>query len=147
MSQYLKFKLVNKTNPDIKVDLGYWGTSVARVIGDYFEGIFKYTESDTKLDYETMQSYIETLHNGIEAYKENLRKEQEKKKEYIEYLLKAQSEVVVTAIKEDISYIDEAIVDLQNDIDDWSDVKRNLIFYLETLGDNEDDWELVYKNS
>lgn len=147
MSQYLKFKLVNKTNPDIKVDLGYWGTSVARVIGDYFEGIFKYTESDTKLDYETMQSYIETLHNGIEAYKENLRKEQEKKKEYIEYLLKAQSEVVVTAIKEDISYIDEAIVDWQNDIDDWSDVKRDLIFYLETLGNNEDDWELVYKNS
>lgn len=147
MSQYLKFKLVNKTNPDIKVDLGYWGTSVARIIGDYFEGIFKYTESDTKLDYETMQSYIETLHNGIEAYKENLRKEQEKKKEYIEYLLKAQSEVVVTAIKEDISYIDEAIVDWQNEIDDWSDVKRDLIFYLETLGNNEDDWELVYKNS
>lgn len=147
MSQYLSFKLVNKTNPDIKVDLGYWGTSVARVIGDYFEGIFKYTESDTKLDYETMQSYIETLHNGIEAYKENLRKEQEKKKEYIEYLLKAQSEVVVTAIKEDISYIDDAIVDWQNDIDDWSDVERNLIFYLETLGNNEDDWELVYKNS
>lgn len=147
MSQYLSFKLVNKTNPDIKVSLGYWGTSVARVIGDYFEGIFKYTESDTKLDYETMQSYIETLHNGIEAYKENLHKEQEKKKEYIEYLLKAQSEVVVTAIKEDISYIDEAIVDWQNEIDAWSDVERNLIFYLETLGNNEDDWELSYKNS
>ena len=147
MSQYLSFKLVNKINPDIKVDLGYWCTSVARGIEDCFEGIFKYTESNTKLDYETMQSYIETLHNGIEAYKENLRKEQEKKKEYIEYLLKAQSEVVVTAIKEDISYIDEAIVDWQNDINDWSDVKRDLIFYLETLGNNEDNWELVYKNS
>jgi hypothetical protein len=147
MSQYLSFKLVNKTNPDIKVDLGYWCTSVARGLEDCFEDIFKYTESNAKLDYETMQSYIETLHNGIEAYKENLRKEQEKKKEYIEYLLKAQSEVVVTAIKEDIGYIDEAIVDWQNDINDWSDVKRDLIFYLETLGNNEDDWELVYKNS
>ena len=147
MSQYLSFKLVNKTNPYIKVGLGYWGTSVARGLEDCFEGIFKYTESDTKLDYETMQSYIETLHNGIEAYKDNLRKEQEKKKEYIEYLLKAQSEVVVTAIKEDIDHIDEAIVDWQNDINDWSDVKRDLIFYLETLGNNEDDWELVYKNS
>jgi hypothetical protein len=94
-----------------------------------------------------MQSYIETLHNGIDEYKKNLRKEHEKKKEYIEYLLKAQSEVVVTAIKEDISYIDGAIVDWQNDIDDWSDVERNLIFYLETLGNNEDDWELSYKNS
>lgn len=80
MSQYLSFKLVNKTNPDIKVDLGYWCTSVARGIESCFEGIFKYTESDTKLDYKTMQSYIETLHNGIEAYKENLRKEQEKRK-------------------------------------------------------------------
>lgn len=147
MSQYLSFKLVNKTNPDIKVDLGYWCTSIARCIESCFEGIFKYTESDTKLDYKTMQSYIETLHNGIEAYKENLRKEQEKKKEYIEYLLKAQSEVVVTAIKEDISYIDEAIVDWQNDIDAWSDVESNLNFILETLGNNEDDWELVYKNS
>lgn len=147
MSQYLIFKLVNKTNPDIKVDLGYWCTSVARGIEGCFEGIFKYTESNTKLDYKTMQSYIETLHNGIEAYKENLRKEQEKKKEYIEYLLKAQSEVVVTAIKEDIDYIDEAIVDWQNDIDAWSDVESNLNFILETLGNNEDDWELVYKNS
>ena len=147
MSQYLSFKLVNKTNPDIKVDLGYWCTSVARGIENYFEDIFKYTEIDTKLDYKTMQSYIETLHNGIEAYKENLRKEQEKKKEYIEYLLKAQSEVVVTAIKEDISYIDEAIVDWQDDIESWSDVESNLNFILETLGNNEDDWELVYKNS
>ena len=147
MSQYLSFKLINKTNPDIKVDLGYWCTSVARGLEDCFEGIFKYTESNTKLDYETMQSYIETLHNGIEAYKENLRKEQEKKKEYIEYLLKAQSEVVVTAIKEDIDYIDEAIVDWQNDIDAWSAVESNLNFILETLGNNEDDWELVYKNS
>lgn len=147
MSQYLSFKLVNKTNPDIKVDLGYWCTSVARGIENHFEGIFKYTENDTKLDYKTMQSYIETLHNGIEAYKENLRKEQEKKKEYIEYLLKAQSEVVVTAIKEDISYIDEAIVDWQDDIESWSDVESNLNFILETLGNNEDDWELAYKNS
>lgn len=147
MSQYLSFKLVNKTNPDIKVDLGYWCTSIARCIGNSFKGIFKYTESDTKLDYKTMQSYIETLHNGIEVYKENLRKEQEKKKEYIEYLLKAQSEVVVTAIKEDIGYIDEAIVDWQDDIESWSDVESNLNFILETLGNNEDDWELVYKNS
>ena len=62
-------------------------------------------------------------------------------------MLKAQSEVVVTAIKEDIDYIDEAIVDWQNDIDAWSDVESNLNFYLETLGNNEDNWELVYKNS
>lgn len=147
MSQYLSFKLVNISNPDIKVDFNYWSTSIARGIENYFEGIFKYTESDTKLDYKTMQSYIETLHNGIEEYKENLRKEQEKKKEYIEYLLKAQSEVVVSAIKEDIDYIDEAIVDWQNDIDAWSDVESNLNFILETLGNNEDNWELVYKNS
>ena len=147
MSQYLRFKLVNISNPDIKVDFNYWSTSIARGIENYFEGIFKYTESDTKLDHKTMQSYIETLHNGIEEYKENLRKEQEKKKEYIEYLLKAQSEVVVNAIKEDIDYIDDAIVDWQNDIDTWSDVESNLNFILESLGNNEDDWELVYKNS
>ena len=147
MSQYLKFKLVNKANPDIKVDFNYWSTSIARGIENYFEGIFRYTDIYTKLDYETMQSYIETLHNGIEEYKENLRKEQEKKKEYIEYLLKAQSEVVVSAIKEDICNIDESIIEWQDDIDTWSDVENNLNFILETLGNNEDDWELVYKNS
>jgi hypothetical protein len=147
MSQYLRFKLVNISNPDIKVDFSYWSTSIARGIENYFEGIFKYTESDTKLDYKTMQSYIETLHNGIEEYKENLRKEQEKKKEYIEYLLKAQSEVVVSAIKEDICNIDESIIEWQDDIDTWSDVENNLNFILETLGNNEDNWELVYKNS
>jgi methyltransferase-like protein len=147
MSQYLKFKLVNKANPDIKVGFNCWSTSIARGIENYFEGIFRYTDIYTKLDYETMQSYIETLHNGIEEYKENLRKEQEKKKEYIEYLLKAQSEVVVSAIKEDICNIDESIIEWQDDIDTWSDVENNLNFILETLGNNEDDWELVYKNS
>lgn len=147
MSQYLRFKLVNKANPDIKVDFNYWPTSIARGIENYFEGIFRYTDIYTKLDYETMQSYIETLHNGIEEYKENLRKEQEKKKEYIEYLLKAQSEVVVSAIKEDINNIDESIVEWQDDIDTWSDVENDLNFILETLGNNEDDWELAYKNS
>lgn len=141
------FKLVNKTNPDIKVDLGFWCTSIARGIENCFEGIFKYTERDTKLDYKTMQSYIKTLHNGIEEYKNNLHNEQEKKKEYIEYLLKAQSEVVVSAIKKDICNIDESIVAWQDDIDTWSGVESNLNFYLETLGNNEDNWELVYKNS
>ena len=66
MSQYLSFELVNKENPDIKVDLGYWCTSIARGIGWNFENIFKYTgDEDVKLDIETLKSYIETLHDGF----------------------------------------------------------------------------------
>ena len=147
MSQYLRFKLVNKANPDIKVDLGYWTTSIARGIENYFEGIFRYADIYTKLDYETMQSYIETLHNGIEEYKKNLRKEQYRKTELTEFLLRAQSEVVVNAIKEDIRDIEESIEESIDEIDTWSEVESNLNFYLETLGNNEDNWELVYKNS
>ena len=54
---------------------------------------------------------------------------------------------MVSAIKEDICNIDESIIEWQDDIDTWSDVENNLNFILETLGNNEDDWELVYKNS
>ena len=147
MSQYLRFKLVNKANPDIKVDFNYWSTSIARGIENYFEGIFRYTDIYTKLDYETLQSYIETLHNGIEEYKKNLRKEQYRKTELVEFLLRAQSEVVVNAIKEDIRDIEESIEESIDEIDTWSDVENNLNFILETLGNNEDNWELVYKNS
>ena len=41
MSQYLSFELINKANPDIKVDLGYWCTSIARGISWNFEDIFR----------------------------------------------------------------------------------------------------------
>ena len=101
MSQYLSFELINKANPDIKVDLGYWCTSIARGISWNFEDIFKYTgENDVTLDIDTLKSYIDTLHSGIDDYKENLRKEQERKRENTEILLKAQTQVVVDAIRE-----------------------------------------------
>ena len=70
MSQYLSFELINKDNPDIKVDLGYWCTSIARGISWNFEDIFKYTgENDVTLDIDTLKSYIDTLHSGIDGYK------------------------------------------------------------------------------
>ena len=58
MSQYLSFELINKENPEIKVDLGYWCTSIARSISYNFENIFNYTENDVTLDIDTLKSYI-----------------------------------------------------------------------------------------
>jgi hypothetical protein len=147
MSQYLSFKLVNKTNPDIKIDLGYWCTSIARGISYNFQNIFRYTEDGVKLDYDTLESYIETLHEGIDEYKESLRREQERKRDNIDLLLKAQSEVVVNAIKEDINDNDESIVEWQDEIDTWQSVEDKLNFILDILGENKDEWELVYSNS
>lgn len=147
MSQYLSFKLVNKTNPDIKVDLGYWCTSIARGISYNFQNIFRYTEDGVKLDYDTLESYVETLHEGIDEYKESLRREQERKRDNIDLLLKAQSEVVVNAIKEDINDNDESIVEWQDEIDTWQSVEDKLNFILDILGENTDEWELVYRNS
>ena len=80
MSQYLSFELVNKENPEIKVDLGYWCTSIARSISCNFNGIFPYTNSDIKLDFDTFKSHIEILRDGINEYKESLRKSQDRKK-------------------------------------------------------------------
>lgn len=147
MSQYLSFELVNKTNPDIKVDLGYWCTSIARGITYNFQNIFRYTEDGVKLDYDTLESYIETLHEGIDEYKESLRREQERKRDNIDLLLKAQSEVVVNAIKEDINDNDESIVEWQDEIGTWQSVEDKLNFILDILGENKDEWELVYSNS
>ena len=147
MSQYLSFKLINKNNPELSVDLGYWCTSIARTIGREFDGIFQYTQINVKIDYKTLESYIDTLQDGINVYKNNLRKVQEKKKEQLELLLNAQTEIALESIKEEISYLDSSIEAWQDDIETWEMVEKKLIFILYTLGDNKEEWELVYKNS
>ena len=146
MSQYLSFELINKKNPEIKVDLGYWCTSIARGIYSNFDGIFRYTESNIKLDIDTLKSYIRILHGGIEEYKAYLRKEQDKKRENVEFLLKAHTQVVVDAIKESIQYNDDAIDDWLEEIDTWSMVESKLEFILNVLEENYEEWDLVYKN-
>lgn len=148
MSQYLSFELINKANPDIKVDLGYWCTSIARGISWNFEDIFKYTgENDVTLDIDTLKSYIDTLHSGIDGYKEYLRKEQERKKENTEILLRAQTQVAVDAIREDINMNDDSIADWEEEIDTWSSVESKLNFILNVLDENKNEWELRYNNS
>ena len=148
MSQYLSFELINKANPDIKVDLGYWCTSIARGISWNFEDIFKYTgENDVTLDIDTLKSYIDILHSGIDGYKENLRKEQERKRENTELLVKAQTQVVVDAIRESIDMNDDSIADWEEEIDTWSSVESKLNFILNVLDENKNEWELRYNNS
>lgn len=148
MSQYLSFELVNKANPDIKVDLGYWCTSIARGISWNFEDIFRYTgENDVSLDTDILKSYIDTLHSGIDGYKESLRKEQERKRENTELLLKAQTQVVVDSIRESIDMNDDSIADWEEEIDTWSSVESKLNFILNVLDENKNEWELRYNNS
>jgi hypothetical protein len=145
MSQYLSFELVNKANPEIKVDLGYWCTTIARGIS-LFDGIFRYTNDAIELDYVKMKSYIESLQIGLNEYKENLRKQQENKKENMELLLKAQTKVAVDAIKEDIQYDEEYIADWEDEIETWTMVKNKLMFILDVMEENSENWVLVYKN-
>ena len=147
MSQYLSFELVNKANPEIKVDLGYWCTSIARGISSNFDSIFPYTNSDVKLDFDTLKSYIEILHDGINEYKESLRESQDRKKEYIDFLLKAQTEVAVKSIKEDIQDTEESISAWEEDIETWTMVENKLEFILYLMDENSKEWDLVYKNS
>ena len=148
MSQYLSFELVNKANPEIKVDLGYWCTSIARGITSNFNQIFSYTnDGDVELDKETLESYINELHSGIEEYKLSLQKSQEKKKESEELLIRAQTETAASIIKEDIYMYDASINDWQEDINTWESVERKLNFILYLLEDNVDEWKLVYSNS
>lgn len=147
MSQYLGFELVNKANPEIKVDLGYWCTSIARGISSNFDGIFPYANSDVKLDFDILKSYIEILHDGINEYKESLRESQERKKEYIDFLLKAQTEVAVKSIKEDIQDTEESISAWEEDIETWTMVENKLEFILYLMDENSKEWDLVYRNS
>ena len=148
MSQYLSFELINKANPEIKVDLGYWCTSIARGISYNFDDAFRYTgEEDVNLDIETLNRYIESVHNGVEEYREYLRKEQERKKENMELLLKAQTQVVVDAIREDINMNEDSIADWEEEIDTWSSVESKLNFILNVLDENKNEWELRYNNS
>ena len=147
MSQYLSFDLVNKANPEIKVDLGYWCTSIARGISSNFDGIFPYTNRGVKLDFDTFKSYIKILHDGINEYKESLRESQDRKKEYIDFLLKAQTEVAVKSIKEDIQYTEESISAWEEDIETWTMVENKLEFILYLMDENSKEWNLVYRNS
>ena len=147
MSQYLSFKLVNKTSPSVEVDLGYWCTSIARGICSNFNGIFHYTEEDIKLDIEKLKEYIKILNDGIDKYRKYLRDAQEKKKEYTELLLKAQSVAAIDSIKEDINSHECSITDWQDEIDSWLMVERKLNFILDVLEENKENWDLEYRNS
>lgn len=147
MSQYLSFELVNKANPDIKVDLGYWCTSIARGISE-FEGIFQYTgENDEALDIDTLKFYIDTLHKGIEGYKDSLRKVKETKRENTELLLKAQTQVAVDDIKKDIDMNESSIEYWEEEIETWGFVENKLEYILTILQENCKEWELRYRNS
>ena len=148
MSQYLSFELVNKANPEIKVDLGYWCTSIARGITYNFNNIFEYTSGeDVELNKETLESYINELHKGIEEYKLNLQKTQEKKKENLDFLLRAQTETAVSTIMKNVDMYDESIEEWKEEIDTWQSVETKLNFILYLLEDNVDEWKLVYGNS
>ena len=148
MSQYLSFELVNKANPKIKVDLGYWCTTIARGITYNFNNIFEYTSGeDVELNKETLESYINELHKGIEEYKLNLQKTQEKKKENLDFLLRAQTETAVSTIMKNVDMYDESIEEWQEEIDTWQSVETKLNFILYLLEDNKDGWKLVYGNS
>lgn len=147
MSQYLSFYLVNKKKPEIKVDLGYWCSYIARGISWNFNDIFKYTSgSKEKLDIDTLKKNIKLLQDGIERYKSNLLKEQEKKKENIELLLRAQSQFAVESIKEEIKNNENSINDWLEEIETWSDVENRLNFILFIFEKNTTDWELTYSN-
>ena len=146
MSQYLSFDLVNRANPDIKVDLGYWCTSIARGIHDFGNDIFRYTESGIALCVENLKDNIEVLHNGIEEYREHLRKAQENKRENTDLLLRAQSKCAVESIKEEIIMNEEAIADWSQEIEIWEAVENKLNFILDILVENEEEWMLVYQN-
>ena len=148
MSQYLSFELVNKANPEIKVDLGYWCTSIARGITYNFNNIFEYTSGeDVELNKETLESYINELHKGIEEYKLNLQKTQEKKKENLDFLLRAQTETAVSTIMKNVDMYDESIEEWKEEIETWQSVETKLNFILYLLEDNKDGWKLVYGNS
>ena len=149
MSQYLSFELINKENPEIKVDLGYWCTSIARSISYNFNNIFNYTDNEqgVELNVDELKSYIEILHNGIDEYKKNLQKEQERKNENYERLLRAQTECAVNVIKEEIIMNEECIKDWEDEIDVWTSVERKLEFILDILNENINKWTLKYSNS
>lgn len=147
MSQYLSFELINKSNPDIKVDLGHWCTSIARGISYNFENIFNYTENNVTLDIDTLKSYIEILHEGIEKYKTYLREEQDSKQENTNLLLKAQTKVAVDAIREYININEESIKEWEDEVETWSLVETKLNFILNILEENKEQWYLIYNNS
>ena len=148
MSQYLSFELINKNNPEIKVDLGYWCTSIARGISFNFNNAFRYTgDEDINLDVETLKSYIEFIHKGIEEYRKNLHEKQEHKRENTELLLKAQTQVAVDAIRESIDMNEDAINEWMEEIDTWTRVENKLNFILNILEENENDWRLTYNNA
>ena len=148
MSQQFSVELVNKANTEIKVDLGYWCTSIARGITYNFNNIFTYTnDGDVELDKETLESYINELHAGIDDFKLSLQKSQKKKEESVELLLRVQTETAASTIKEDINMYDTSIEEWQEEIDTWESVERKLNYILDLLEDNVNEWKLVYGNS
>ena len=61
--------------------------------------------------------------------------------------LKAQTQVVVNAIKESIDMNEDSIAYWEEEIDTWSSVESRLEYILIILQENCNEWELRYRNS
>lgn len=148
MSQQLNLKLVNKTNPEMSLDLGYWSTSISRQIYSNFnEEVFPYSENAVRLDISTFKSYIKTLDEGIKEFKGYLYRAMKRKRENTDLLLKAQTEIVVKDIRNEIVECEHSIESWREEIDKWFSVWQKLNFILEVIENNESEWELEYRNS
>lgn len=148
MSQYLSLKLVNKTNPEMSLDLGCWNTNISRQIYSNFnEEVFPYSENNVRLDINTLKIYIKSLDEGIKEFKRFLYRSIKRKRENTNLLLKAETEIVIKDIKEEILECEQSIEDWREEIDKWISVWQKLNFILEVLENNKSDWELEYSNT
>ena len=62
-------------------------------------------------------------------------------------MIRAQSQVVVDVIKNSIKNNEDAIEDLEGEIETWTNVENKLNFIRYTLNENIENWELTYHNS
>ena len=112
-----------------------------------FDNVFNYTETDITLTVGDMESYIDSIHTGIEKYKKYLQKEVENKRENTELLIRAQTSVAMEAIREDITNNDESIAEWEDEIETWTNVETKLNFILEIYKENIEGWDLIYRNA
>ena len=144
MSQRLDFILRSKANSKIKLEVGWFSTTPARIIS--IESNLRYTENEISIDEDFLKEVLAELKDKLDFYVKSQASIEKKMQNLKETAYKCTSPDVVARILEKVE-------DLQSDwdgylaeIEDYQYYINKIEFISDLYSENKEDWNLYYYN-
>lgn len=142
MSQYLSFYLKRRDTSGLKVDLGYWCTTPARTLSG--EGIFKWTESETKVTPELYQSYMNDFDYFIKSMQDSI--QAEKDKDYKGLFQGCKTKEAAEYAYERFYDSEQCIAEWKEELELYTAIRDKIKIFWSIAQENSEQYDLYYTN-